>query len=638
MVLSQRYIKSDAWSASQNPNAIPQNPVYEQPEQATKEIKSTNHGSGSETVELNQAPAMPGTFPGASRQGIAGIGRRQFGVAVPSQRKPGPYSTPKPAHRAPEDLRPLTHSPSVQHVPLRTTSERVSHQHSLAITNPENSSTSRSLVSGFFSSLGALVGHTRSSIPGENNQDQDQKQEPTEGPPKKEDEKQPHRHLEIPPSHGPKGYHIPSETITKLQNEAKTKDLHWQSSWYRSLDGQKVIVHYCKSLEKSEEVAKMFLNNDVLGFDIEWKPNSRASDGIRKNVSLVQIANEERVGLFHIARFGKGDSIADLVPPTLKAIMESPKISKVGVMIKGDCTRMRTHMDIRSQGLFELSHMHKLVQYSNGRISCVNKHLVSLSNQAQEHLGLPLFKGEVRGSDWSQDLNMEQVQYAATDSYAGLQIFYTLDAKRLALEKSPPRPAHAELNLPIQLTNGETYETDDEDSAASDGSQSMSLSDGESISSSEDQSIEDVSQTFSQVSIEAGNRAASAKAPKKAAPSPHSSKAEVIAAEDWVAQWKSRQPINSKAKAYPAALKAYALWHVQGYNCTTTASLLRDPPLKETSVASYILDTIMLENLPYDPEKISDVTLNLPDMLRARSRRYFQRKGDQLETDIDKDT
>ena len=636
-VVSYPYTDGDLWSVSQDPSDITHNSTYELQPEAQKNNPNRDQLSTSETEDFTQSPVMPGTFPGVSRQSIAGISRRQYAVAAIQSRKSGSCSTLDTTHRSPRNLHLRTQSPPVQSISPKPMNGGTSFKPTLAISKIDDSLIGRSLVSGLFSSLGALVGCTgnSSSDTAESNHDPNHKQEPAHEPPGKNNETQPARELEIPPSHGPKGYHIPSETITKLQKEAKSRKLYWQSSWYRNLEGQKIIVHYCKSLEKSEEVAKMFLNDDVLGFDIEWKPNARATDGIRKNVSLVQIANEERVALFHIARFRKGDTEADLVPPALKYIMESADISKVGVSVKADCTRLRTHMGINSQGQFELSHMHQLVQYSMGQIGCINKKLVSLATQTQEHLGAPLLKGRVRSSDWSQDLNVEQVQYAANDSYAGLQIFYTLDAKRLALENVPPRPSHAELDLPIRTTTGDTYETDDEQSAVSDEDQSVSLSEDESMSASEGSSVEDLSQTPSQVSIEEPKRPVHARPPKKAEISQQTLKPEIEAAIEWVALWRSRQPISSKAKAYPAALKAYALWHVQGCDCTAAAALLRDPPLKETSVATYILDAIILENLPYDPEKVSDVTLNLPDILRAKSRRYFESKGAQSLTTTD---
>lgn len=83
-----------------------------------------------------------------------------------------------------------------------------------------------------------------------------------------------------------------------------------------------------------------------------------------------------------------------------------------GVGIKADCTRLRRFLNINSKGLFELSHLYKLVKFSTGDVKKINKMLVSLAQQVQEHLQLPLEKGDVRTGDWSgsQDLNYKQTQ------------------------------------------------------------------------------------------------------------------------------------------------------------------------------------------------------------------------------------
>lgn len=40
---------------------------------------------------------------------------------------------------------------------------------------------------------------------------------------------------------------------------------------------------------------------------------------------------------------------------------------------------------------------------------------------------------------------------AATDPYACICLFNIMEQKRVAMDPMPPRPAHAELNLPILL-------------------------------------------------------------------------------------------------------------------------------------------------------------------------------------------
>ncbi|RHZ71019.1 hypothetical protein CDV55_107506 [Aspergillus turcosus] len=234
----------------------------------------------------------------------------------------------------------------------------------------------------------------------------------------------------------------------------------WSHRLRKAPSGKDIIVHYCKSLKKTEEVAKYFLNDDVIGFDMEWKAQSSKSASIQNNVSLIQIANAERIALFQIALFKPARTLEDFVSPSLQKVLESPNITKAGVAIKADCTRLKNFLGINVRGVFELSHLYKLVKYCQSDPALINKRPVNLSEQVEEHFGLPLAKDDdVRCGDWTTALNYRQVQYAATDSYACLCLFNTMDAKRRALTPMPPLPAHAELDLPIRLAEEVDVET-----------------------------------------------------------------------------------------------------------------------------------------------------------------------------------
>ncbi|RAO73974.1 uncharacterized protein BHQ10_009986 [Talaromyces amestolkiae] len=220
-----------------------------------------------------------------------------------------------------------------------------------------------------------------------------------------------------------------------------TKPQFWSYNQYKTPDGGKIGIHYCKNLEHAERAAALFSDSKVLGFDIEWKPQAQISAGIKSNVSLIQIANEERIALIHIALF-KGNEIQDLVPPSLKQLLESTNTVKVGQ--------------------FELSHLYKLVKYGSTQPKLVDRRAVNLAQQVEELLGLPLRKdSDVRKSDWTKPLDYAQVQYAASDAYACICLYRTLEAKRKALNPVPPLPAFAELNLPILLAEEDKVEIED---------------------------------------------------------------------------------------------------------------------------------------------------------------------------------
>jgi hypothetical protein len=244
---------------------------------------------------------------------------------------------------------------------------------------------------------------------------------------------------------------MPEELFRATKNAAAgSPESFWTHTLYRGpeQDGveQKVKVHYCRSKHTTERTLQQyFVDRKILGFDIEWQPEAHKNSGVKKNVSLVQLATEDRIGLFHIALYPKDDG-DDLVAPSMRTIMEDASITKVGVAIKADCTRLRKYLKIDSRGIFELSHLYKLVKFSSSKdFKLINKRLVSLSTQVREHLHLSMYKGgEVRGSDWSQPLQMEQIVYAASDSYAGVHLFDTLEIKRKDLDPTPPRPYNAE--------------------------------------------------------------------------------------------------------------------------------------------------------------------------------------------------
>ncbi|KAF2232366.1 ribonuclease H-like protein, partial [Viridothelium virens] len=223
----------------------------------------------------------------------------------------------------------------------------------------------------------------------------------------------------------------------------------WTHELYRGLNGEKIKIHYCKTRAESERIASLLVNEPILGFDMEWKP--RGGRGIKNNISLIQLACEDQVALFHVA-LHEGRTVERLLAPTLRKILESPDITKTGVAIlHADGRRLQRFMRLEPRGLFELSHLHRLVKYYGNWPEKVNKKLVGLASQVQEHLGKPLFKGKVRTSDWTKPLDADQIRYSAADAYAGFRLFHAMEMKRLKMVPVPPRPAFAELDLPIKL-------------------------------------------------------------------------------------------------------------------------------------------------------------------------------------------
>ncbi|KAL1894688.1 hypothetical protein Sste5346_005660 [Sporothrix stenoceras] len=415
-----------------------------------------------------------------------------------------------------------------------------------------------------------------------------------------------------------------------------------------------VKVHYCKSKMTTERVCKeYFLGEPLLGFDLEWMANATRYDGARRNVCLVQLASPSRIGLFHLSLYPAKD---DLMAPTLKKILEDANSIKAGVFIKGDATRLRKFLKVDMHGMIELSHLHKLVTHSKtGETKLINKKLVSLAVQVQEHLRLPMFKGQdVRSGDWSRSLSMDQILYSASDAYAAVQIFSVLEKRREALDPKPPRPAFVELNLPIKLADGVVASASAVEEAGDEAAEEA-IEDDASGGTSAELSPEFLERAKKTIEFEAeddgdaapatpakgrtgsASSASASKTPKTpktpATPkTPRTPKSQatpakakdprIVAAEEWLARFKATAVGNGRTvRAKPASLRAYHLWHSNDdLDPVTLAALLRDPPLQTNTVVTYILEAVQLESLPYLKTRLRDEVLD--KVPREFSRKY----------------
>lgn len=429
----------------------------------------------------------------------------------------------------------------------------------------------------------------------------------------------------------------------------------WSHKLYKDPDGASPKVLYCTSFETAEERAKLFLDKPVLGFDLEWEPKSSLATGpIKRNVSLIQIASENNIGLFQIAMF-KGDSAAELMPPTLRKILESSDVIKTGVNVAGDTRRMRQCLNVDMKGVMELSHLYRVVKFSATEPKLVSFKLVALADQVQEVLRLPLRKDDSRMSSWSRMLNGQQTHYAAADAYAGFHLFHTLEKQRKEMTPIPPRPAFFETMKPIILGNGtviersavkrtpgapaekktatEAAEGEEEEEffdaeeeldtyelTASDPSNPASASDVPAAA--QDQvaypTLPQVSESIpnAQDAAEPADQEASP-LPTAAAPSRArlSTNEAVTSAETWISEYHATNP---EPKAKPSELRTYHLWHHQNLSLQTIASTLRDPPLAMTTVASYVLQAVKEEGLPYDVGRMKEALEMLPSSVHGR--------------------
>ncbi|CAI6308230.1 unnamed protein product [Periconia digitata] len=218
--------------------------------------------------------------------------------------------------------------------------------------------------------------------------------------------------------------------------------LWWNHHLYQGPDGKSVEVLYSKTKQQSETIAQLFLDEPVVGFDMEW-PMFPKTERLQEKIGLIQVACEDKIALFHIG-LHTGSCSDQLIAPSLRKLIESQHIAKTGVNIRGaDFSRLSKHFGLKPRGAFELSHLYRLVNFSNDPKHLTTK-LVGLATQVENQLKLPLSKGPVRTSNWSRPLSQQQIDYAAADAYAGFMLFHTMNCQRMALDPTPPLPIFAE--------------------------------------------------------------------------------------------------------------------------------------------------------------------------------------------------
>lgn len=227
-----------------------------------------------------------------------------------------------------------------------------------------------------------------------------------------------------------KSFHIPCNERHQLDNRPEGIP-SWSYEWYRHDDGGKIKVSYASNLKESEELARKFLHNKILGFDMEWVVEKGEGKWdfrqrlIQEKISLIQVASETEIVLFHTG-LHKGNCTADLIAPSLRKIIESRSIIKTGLaIISADAFRLKHAFGLEPQGFVCLNDVHKSLKYCC--LAFQGRRWVSLADLTKEHLKFPLKKGDVRTGQWQKPLDAEQRHYAASDAYVGLLLYHVFD-------------------------------------------------------------------------------------------------------------------------------------------------------------------------------------------------------------------
>lgn len=163
------------------------------------------------------------------------------------------------------------------------------------------------------------------------------------------------------------------------------------------------------TVEKDEEIAPAleFLKNlDHVGFDTETKPAFKKGESYK--VSLLQLASEEHAVLFRL-HYLQDFSL-------IKAYLENEGIKKIGVAIRDDIKSLQKIFPFEPKNFIELADMAKSSNLKN----------FGLKGMTEEVLKHTLSK-KAKLSNWEAPvLRPDQLRYAATDAWVGLELYHAI--------------------------------------------------------------------------------------------------------------------------------------------------------------------------------------------------------------------
>lgn len=145
---------------------------------------------------------------------------------------------------------------------------------------------------------------------------------------------------------------------------------------------------------------------DILGFDTESKPvffKGQKSDGPH----LIQLASDTRAYLFPLVKAVNTD--------TVRAILESKQIQKVGFGLSDDIKHLKIKLNITPQNVLDLARaLRESKQRDMGAKAAVAK-----------FFGMNLQKSKKTStSNWASPvLNEKQIMYAANDAQVALLVY-----------------------------------------------------------------------------------------------------------------------------------------------------------------------------------------------------------------------
>ena len=165
-------------------------------------------------------------------------------------------------------------------------------------------------------------------------------------------------------------------------------------------------ILFVRSQAEVEAAVATLAAADVVGFDTESKPTFRKGE-VSDGPHLIQLATDDKAYLFHL-RIG-----LDLAG--VGAVLESPRILKVGFGLRDDVKRLREKLGLNLQNVLDLA-----VALRQGKPGDVGAKAA-----VARFFGQTLRKSKrISTTNWAlPELNEGQLRYAGDDAQVPLRVY-----------------------------------------------------------------------------------------------------------------------------------------------------------------------------------------------------------------------
>lgn len=176
-------------------------------------------------------------------------------------------------------------------------------------------------------------------------------------------------------------------------------------------------IHLIDTREGLRKAVEEITHQVMLGFDTETRPSFKK--GEFHHVALLQLATREQAWLFRLNRIG--------LDTELIRILSEAVISKCGVAIRDDLKGLQKLEPFNPGGFIELATVSKEAGLQ----------VEGLRKLAAILLGIRISKS-AQTTNWeARVLTDKQIEYAATDAWASLEIYNRLAERRKSISVTP---------------------------------------------------------------------------------------------------------------------------------------------------------------------------------------------------------